>query len=439
MNIDELYFLCNSIDAIRKEHGKNLAEILCITKKNNINFSNLINYFHSTLNDNKIKKISDKIKNLENNSEDIYEYCLNILKNKFLGIFFKNYFLGILHKFLKNYKLSLNFLKIAYDSILECYKEYYVWLFPVIKKFSNDLRLYAIEYDIILKSNDNSFLRDIEVTIKKSLTLCLKDRLNIHEPMSRKKALFSIANVLLKIYFKMNSPRLCQTLTSQIEGRSGGNIMKKENLFAYPISDVVTYKYYVGRLKILEDNFDDARDCLIEALKYTPLNEVKNRQRILIMLIPIQINFGILPKKIILKKYQLYEYIKLSHCIKNGNIHEFDKIISLNQFTFIRLGVYMVFEQIRVLCYRNLFKKVYFLRNDFLNNNNNNNNISSNHLLPLSLFNNILIDIGEDTDMDEIECILSNLIFHRKLKGYISHERRMLVTAKNANPFPNWC
>ena len=38
-------------------------------------------------------------------------------------------------------------------------------------------------------------------------------------------------------------------------------------------------------------------------------------------------------------------------------------------------------------------------------------------------------------DLDEIECLLSNMIFDKKLKGYISHKQRMLVVDKT-DPFP---
>ena len=37
--------------------------------------------------------------------------------------------------------------------------------------------------------------------------------------------------------------------------------------------------------------------------------------------------------------------------------------------------------------------------------------------------------------MDEIECIVANLIFQGKVKGYISHQKRVVVVSK-ADPFP---
>lgn len=38
-------------------------------------------------------------------------------------------------------------------------------------------------------------------------------------------------------------------------------------------------------------------------------------------------------------------------------------------------------------------------------------------------------------DMDEVECIVANLIFSGKVKGYISHQKSMLVLSKQ-DPFP---
>ena len=43
--------------------------------------------------------------------------------------------------------------------------------------------------------------------------------------------------------------------------------------------------------------------------------------------------------------------------------------------------------------------------------------------------------LGEDLELDEIECIIANLIFQSRVKGYLSHQKRTLVTGKN-DPFP---
>lgn len=43
--------------------------------------------------------------------------------------------------------------------------------------------------------------------------------------------------------------------------------------------------------------------------------------------------------------------------------------------------------------------------------------------------------LGESLDLDEIECIIGTLIYQGKVKGYISHQKRMLVLAKTGS-FP---
>lgn len=43
---------------------------------------------------------------------------------------------------------------------------------------------------------------------------------------------------------------------------------------------------------------------------------------------------------------------------------------------------------------------------------------------------------GYNTTFDEIECILANLIFKKLIKGYISHEHKVLVLSDKDDRFP---
>ena len=42
---------------------------------------------------------------------------------------------------------------------------------------------------------------------------------------------------------------------------------------------------------------------------------------------------------------------------------------------------------------------------------------------------------GVDMEMDEVECVVANLIYRKFVKGYISHQHRVAVLSK-ADPFP---
>ena len=54
----------------------------------------------------------------------------------------------------------------------------------------------------------------------------------------------------------------------------------------------------------------------------------------------------------------------------------------------------------------------------------------------LALFLEALNWCGCRMDIDEVECIVANLIFRKFIKGYISHKSRVVVLAKT-DPFPS--
>lgn len=77
--------------------------------------------------------------------------------------------------------------------------------------------------------------------VSKVFNIMLADR----SPMetSKRQGIFHITNLAFKVYFKLNSVRMCQTFISNI--RTGGL-----ELEMFPISQQVTYKYYIGRYSL---------------------------------------------------------------------------------------------------------------------------------------------------------------------------------------------
>lgn len=62
--------------------------------------------------------------------------------------------------------------------------------------------------------------------------------------------------------------------------------------------------------------------------------------------------------------------------------------------------------------------------------------LTQTHQLDLQHFLIALQYVGEtDITMDETHCIVANLIYEGKIKGYISHQHNKLVVSKQ-NPFP---
>jgi hypothetical protein len=78
--------------------------------------------------------------------------------------------------------------------------------------------------------------------------------------------------------------------------------------------------------------------------------------------------------------------------------------------------------------YRTLFKKIHAIHGERETNKANQ--------VALAKFQRALRWCGvDDVDLDEVECVVANLIFRKFVKGYISHKNRVVVLSK-ADPFP---
>jgi hypothetical protein len=55
--------------------------------------------------------------------------------------------------------------------------------------------------------------------------------------------------------------------------------------------------------------------------------------------------------------------------------------------------------------------------------------------IPVANFHSSLRVSGMDVSFEEAECLVANMIYKGYMRGYISHEKQMVVLA-NANAFP---
>ncbi len=235
----------------------------------------------------------------------------------------------------------------------------------------------------------------------------------LSEDGSKKVGVLYIVNQLFAMYFRLNTLRLCKNLLRPVETR---NLHKSGNT-----GDIVTYRYFVGRLNMFEDLYDLAEENLNYAFQHCHKDAVGNKKRILNYLIPVKMLRGRLPTEALLQKYQLVEYIPLVISIRRGDLRTFHKTLATHQDEFIRRGTYLLLEKCQTVCHRNLFKRIF--------------RILEKHQLPLDNVVNAVKWLGMDMDLDEVECILANLIFRGYVRGYLSHSKRILVLSKK-DPFP---
>ncbi|KAM7111204.1 PCI domain-containing protein 2 isoform 10-T10 [Molossus nigricans] len=231
---------------------------------------------------------------------------------------------------------------------------------------------------------------------------------------SKKWGMLFLVNQLFKIYFKINKLHLCKPLIRAIDSSN----LKDD----YSTAQRVTYRYYVGRKAMFDSDFKQAEEYLSFAFEHCHRLSQKNKRMILIYLLPVKMLLGHMPTIELLKKYHLMQFAEVTKAVSEGNLLLLNEALAKHETFFIRCGIFLILEKLKIITYRNLFKKVYLLLKT--------------HQLSLDAFLVALKFMQvEDVDIDEVQCILANLIYMGHIKGYISHQHQKLVVSKQ-NPFP---
>ncbi|KER33348.1 hypothetical protein T265_00835 [Opisthorchis viverrini] len=272
------------------------------------------------------------------------------------------------------------------------------WMLPVVLATAIDLRRFAHGLDAKAVSNTNQLgrghgrhMETAAQLILRLFQICASDSRTQMDD-SKKLGMMGLANQLFKIYFQINKLNLCKPMIRAIENM---NINDR-----FSLAQRVTYSYYVGRKAMFDGDF-------------------------------VSVIQGVFPYPSLLVKYNLNEFLGISdaakydysissplssHC-RAGNLQKMDMELNKYEEFFLSCGVYLILEKLKLITYRNLFKKVCA--------------IMKTHLMPIEVFTAALRLMGvEDIDQDETECILANLIYEGKIKGYLAHQQQKLVVSK---------
>lgn len=288
------------------------------------------------------------------------------------------------------------------------------WLLPALFKLCFNLRVVALNEnkEMLKKGIQSDKLEDTARILLKGFSTTY-DRQS--PELTKRKGTLCVINHLFKVYFRINNIRRCVDLIKNVE-TPGFLPLKK-----FPVSHVVTYRFFVGRVEMFESRYDTALNHLTFAYEKCPPKFFRNKRLILLYLVPVNLSFGKFPSSKLLEKYKLGPLIPLCRSIKLGDLKSFNKSLKFHADWLIHKGIFLILEKLKLITYRNLFRKIV--------------NTLNTTQVKLSYFVEILQWLGEDTDTAEVECILANLIYSRKIKGYISHSKSCLVVSvKDAFP-----
>ncbi|KAI9829978.1 MAG: COP9 signalosome (CSN) subunit [Phylliscum demangeonii] len=336
----------------------------------------------------------------------------------------------------------------------------------------------------------NEKLEDAARVINRMFTLCISDRTSLED--SRKWAIYYITNLLFKTYFRLHSNGLCKNILRALDA-SQGDIPP---LSSFPKSHVVTFKYYVGVIYFVEEQYAKAEAHLTMAWQMCHRQALKNKELILTYLIPCRLQTSqTLPASTLLAPYAHLQALFGPYCasIRTGNLVGLDAALAAGEAEFIRRRIYLPLERGRDLAVRNLFRRVFLAgapetvdpdHDASETAAGGSRNVEVDHdaarrtRIPLAELVAAMrmmsgrrrrrtprrsrrraahVDVEGDQaagdadddddekaeaeeeatrDEDQVQCLLANLFLMNLVKGYVSRERGMLVLSKGGAAFP---
>eukprot|EP00744_Colponema_vietnamica_P012512 GILI01017556.1.p1 GENE.GILI01017556.1~~GILI01017556.1.p1 ORF type:complete len:391 (+),score=83.01 GILI01017556.1:81-1253(+) len=309
----------------------------------------------------------------------------------------------------------------AFDRLNKCVDHFRVVFESLSTSWCNPL-LHFLVNQLKRAAEKSNSLDVTEATIKKFYRLCpIQD---LGNPESKSWGVLQLIVVLFKIYFRINNLKMCEPFIRTIHALS-------VPIERFPRADAVAAKYYLGRILMYEENFVDAEKHLEWAFAHCHKNSLKNKRSVLQYLVPVKMHLGELPSPALLHKYGLDEFKDIAVAVKQGDVMLFNRSMEQYQDVFIKRGVFLILEGLKTLVYRSLTRKLWGI-------------ISQQQTSPTQLkleqlvgpFAALGVIESEGPEaVQEVECVIANLIYRGLIKGYISLKLHILVLSKD-DKFP---
>ncbi|KAI0001232.1 PCI domain-containing protein [Xylariaceae sp. FL0662B] len=292
---------------------------------------------------------------------------------------------------------------------------------------SDDVSVPVMQDDFDPESEEQILLEDCARHLNRIFQTCLNDRAPLEE--SRKWGIYYAINLLFKTYFRINSASLSKNVLKAISAGRGD----MPTLDKFPKSQQVTFKYYEGILSFLEENYEEAEKHLTMAWLLCHKDAKRNLELILTYLIPCHLlTTHTLPSAQLLEPYPRLQklFLPLARAIKKADLRAFDLALRDGEDEFIKRRIYLTLERGRDIALRNLLRKV-FIAGGFEEAKDGAAPVRRTRIPVVEFAAAMKISSGEDVDTDEVECLMANMIYKNLMKGYIAHERGVVVLSKN--------
>eukprot|EP00924_Labyrinthula_sp_SR-Ha-C_P005324 maker-scaffold_1-snap-gene-28.32-mRNA-1 protein AED:0.00 eAED:0.00 QI:29/1/1/1/0/0/2/311/424 len=262
--------------------------------------------------------------------------------------------------------------------------------------------------------------------------------------VSHKLANFEDVNQFM-VYSKLNTLQLSKNLIRAV------NQKNFPGFESFPLSEKITYKYFVGKMCILRDDLTEARENLLYAWRRVRHDKslLAQQTQILNLLVPVNLCLGYFPKtgspveQLVDKRL-----LKIAQLTRKGKVRSLEEYLekSDTRAWLLEVGIYLLLDKLNVIAIRNLFYLVVRIHQADPNVvDKQKQRINLDKLVKaykVYAFQEIEFETKvepEDTlVLDEVRFWLSNLIHKNLLKAYIAFEKNIMVMSPSC-PFPRPC
>ncbi|KAI8874021.1 hypothetical protein GQ42DRAFT_117118 [Ramicandelaber brevisporus] len=311
------------------------------------------------------------------------------------------------------------------------------WLVPALCHMSR--QLYKLALNTPAPAGGNSVpevdgpLAEAARAINRAFTTCINDRRPFN--VSWKWGTYHHAILMFRIYARLHTPHLCTNFIRAIA------TLPLPEFQLFPKSCRITYNYFLGSYEFVREEYTQAEQHLTAALNEcvapAGCNEQAravfehNREMILMLLIPLQLIRGALPSPVLFSRHPRLAllYGPFERAVHTGNVALFDKALAHAEPTLLSRGTFFAIEQARLVVLRTLAKRTYTISYKLAVERGQ---AERAHMVPFSAFQSALrlLDNDMDSSIENIECILVNLIARGYMRGYLSHEKQIAVLSK---------
>ena len=194
--------------------------------------------------------------------------------------------------------------------------------------------------------------------VRNLFNFCINDKSTDVFTDSKRTGSLAAANLLLKLNFRLNVPKQCTFVLQPLQRSILGD---PQRLAAFPTAQVVTLKYYMGRLNMYDDKYSDAEADLFYAFRHCHSGPRyhSQRRRILEALIPVRLMLGLLPSQRLLAEYGFEaQYSGIVAGLRQGNIPAYRSALEEHMEAFIASGVYLTLDKLQLYVLRTLIKRL---------------------------------------------------------------------------------